>query len=99
MLDSFHNDFVQKLSAIGVIIRKSEGNYMRFPGIFCTILCLLVLLLTLVTPFSVSAADNPSVKVVLTDVERQWLKAHPVITLAPDPDFKPIESFDKNGNY
>ena len=31
--------------------------------------------------------------------ERQWLKAHPVITLAPDPDFKPIEYFDKNGTY
>ncbi|MBA4384692.1 MAG: hypothetical protein C0410_08145 [Anaerolinea sp.] len=31
--------------------------------------------------------------------ERAWLERHPGITLAPDPDFPPIESFDENGNY
>ena len=44
------------------------------------------------------AAPTPG-SVTLTDSERQWLKAHPVITLAPDPDFKPIEYFDKNNTY
>jgi ABC-type amino acid transport substrate-binding protein len=35
----------------------------------------------------------------LTLEERTWLKAHPVIRLAPDPDFPPVEYFDKNGGY
>jgi len=35
----------------------------------------------------------------LTAAERAWLKAHPVIRLAPDPDFPPVEYFDKNGTY
>ncbi|MDY0223009.1 MAG: PAS domain S-box protein [Desulfobacterium sp.] len=35
----------------------------------------------------------------LTNNEKAWLKAHPVIKLAPDPEFKPIEFFDQNGFY
>ncbi len=35
----------------------------------------------------------------LTMAERAWLKAHPVIRLAPDPDFPPVEYFDKDGRY
>ncbi len=61
--------------------------------------CLLFLLFLASPSFPVSAADHPAGTVTLTDAERQWLKAHPVITLAPDPDFKPIEYFDKNGDY
>ena len=66
--------------------------FMRF------LLCLLPLLLLAAPPFS-AAVDHFSGTVKLTDSERQWLKEHPVITLAPDPDFKPIEYFDKNGTY
>jgi PAS domain S-box-containing protein len=35
----------------------------------------------------------------LTAAERTWLKAHPVIRLAPDPDFPPVEYFTGNGSY
>ena len=35
----------------------------------------------------------------LTDNEKAWLTAHPIIRLAPDPEFKPIEFFDKDGFY
>jgi len=35
----------------------------------------------------------------LTVAERKWLKSHPVIRLAPDPDFPPTEFFDANGNH
>ncbi len=62
------------------------------------VLLLSMLSLMLLATF-VFSADNSTGTVTLTDSERQWLKAHPVITLAPDPDFKPIEYFDKNGNY
>ena len=35
----------------------------------------------------------------LTKEEEQWIADHPVIKLAPDPDFEPIEFFDKNHRY
>jgi PAS domain S-box-containing protein len=35
----------------------------------------------------------------LTAEEKTWLKAHPVIRLAPDPDFPPVEYFVKDGEY
>jgi len=45
------------------------------------------------TPRAAWAAD------ILTPAERQWLAQHPVIQLAPDPDFRPIEFFDDQGVY
>ncbi|URA09594.1 transporter substrate-binding domain-containing protein [Thermospira aquatica] len=38
-------------------------------------------------------------RVSLTDEERVWIKTHPVIRLAPDPDFPPFEFFDEWGEY
>jgi hypothetical protein len=35
----------------------------------------------------------------LSASERAWLSAHPVIRVAPDPDFPPIEWFDKSGEF
>lgn len=35
----------------------------------------------------------------LNPVERSWLRQHPVVTFAPDPNFPPIEYFDANGKY
>lgn len=35
----------------------------------------------------------------LTDAENAWIEAHPVIRLAPDPDFPPFEFFDADGQY
>lgn len=37
--------------------------------------------------------------VLLTPAEKAWLKAHPVIRLAPDPDFPPTEFFTAEGHY
>ncbi len=34
-----------------------------------------------------------------TEDEIAWIKEHPVIRLAPDPDFPPLEFLDKNGAY
>lgn len=36
---------------------------------------------------------------ILNEEERDWIKKHPVVTFAPDPDFPPIEFFDEKGNY
>jgi ABC-type amino acid transport substrate-binding protein len=35
----------------------------------------------------------------LTEAETDWLKEHPVIRIAPDPDFPPIEWFNKDKIY
>jgi diguanylate cyclase (GGDEF)-like protein/PAS domain S-box-containing protein len=35
----------------------------------------------------------------LTDVEQAWLEEHPVLRIAPDPHFPPLEFFDENGRY
>ncbi|MCX7881601.1 MAG: transporter substrate-binding domain-containing protein [Brevinematales bacterium] len=35
----------------------------------------------------------------LTEEEKAWIAAHPVIRLAPDPDFAPFEFFDQWGRY
>lgn len=35
----------------------------------------------------------------LTPVERQWLKEHPIINFAGDPNWKPFEFINKEGNY
>ncbi|MDD2581024.1 MAG: transporter substrate-binding domain-containing protein [Desulfuromonadaceae bacterium] len=71
---------------------------MCTPGFMRLLLCLLPLLL-LASPPCFAAAGHAAGTVELTDAEHKWLEAHPVITLAPDPDFKPIEYFDRHGNY
>jgi len=37
--------------------------------------------------------------VPLSAAERTWIKTHPVVRFAPDPDFPPTEYFDENGSY
>jgi PAS domain S-box-containing protein len=43
-------------------------------------------------------AQNPA-NIGLTLLEKEWLVKHPVISVAPDPDFPPIEWFDNNGKF
>lgn len=43
--------------------------------------------------------EEPTQRVSLTPVERDWLNAHPVIRVGIDPEFTPFEFRDKNGNY
>lgn len=42
------------------------------------------------------AAENA--QSIFTPEEREWLKAHPVITVAPDPNYAPVE-FYENGAF
>jgi len=35
----------------------------------------------------------------LTEEEKIFIQEHPVITLAPDPNFAPVEFFDEKGNF
>ncbi len=56
----------------------------------------MALLLCLITLPQVSSGHDSS---ILTDGDHIWLTNHPEIRLAPDPQFLPIEYFDKQGRY
>jgi PAS domain S-box-containing protein len=74
----------------GIISVKAK----RFRWVWLAVtFIILVALVFYVRNYTQDSAD------LLTTEERDWLKAHPVIRLAPDPDFPPVESFDKSGNY
>ena len=45
---------------------------------------------------AISPVSNP---LSFSAAEIAWMKAHPVIRIAPDPDFPPLEFFDKQGVY
>lgn len=62
------------------------------------LLCLVPILLWLGTAGAMAAAPVDTT-VSLTADEQAWLDEHPVIRLAPDPDFPPIEFIDAEGRY
>ncbi len=72
---------------------------MRLLRKYTCILFLLPFLQLAPNGWNSCAAENLTDTVPLTAAERLWLQAHPVITLAPDADFRPIEYIDKNGIY
>ena len=45
------------------------------------------------------AAAVGSTPIDLSPNEQKWLREHPVIRLAPDPNFAPIEWFNQHGDY
>ncbi len=55
--------------------------------------------LALFAPRAALAATAPGEGLALTPAERAWLEAHPVIRLAPDPDYRPVEFFNAAGEY
>jgi signal transduction histidine kinase/ActR/RegA family two-component response regulator len=58
------------------------------------------IILFFISPFSVPMAIGNNTKVLaLTGEEIQWLQTHPVIRVAPDPDFPPIEWMDSKGKH
>ncbi len=61
-------------------------------------LILLPALILLTSLFPLFSLDDP-VGFYLSEDETQWLKKHPVIRVAPDPVFPPIEFFDGNGEF
>ncbi len=64
----------------------------------------MALLLACLPPFvTLAQNDGPENKragrQALTRAQRQWLAKHPVIRLAPTPNYHPTEYFDDQGNY
>jgi two-component system sensor histidine kinase EvgS len=46
-----------------------------------------------------SVAEHSPVGFALTDGERQWLAAKPIVEFTGDPNWLPYEAFDEHGNY
>jgi|GEM_PF-2573167 len=58
-----------------------------------------VLVVSVATSTAAAATAVDSLMTPLTDEEKAWLAQHPTILLAPDPDFAPVEFFDRQGVY
>ena len=63
-----------------------------------SIICIFVLILGHCSILKLSGQEEQR-SVQLSAEEKAWLKAHPKIRLAPDPNFLPIEYIDENGEY
>jgi two-component system, NarL family, sensor histidine kinase EvgS len=49
--------------------------------------------------YTSSEAKKDDHRVKLTDEEKAWLENHPVLTVAPDPMWAPVEFFDEDGKF
>ncbi len=58
-----------------------------------------VSLLTLFLLVGAGVANAQEDIIVFTPEEKAWLMAHPVIRIAPNPNFPPFEFFDDEGKY
>ena len=72
-----------------------KGRNGRFFGLAAM---LVMLALPCFGPAPAAAQSSGSLS-FLTHGEREWLAEHPVIRLAPDPSFPPIEFFDPDGAF
>jgi len=72
-----------------------RGGLLRRTRTGSSLLCAawLALLVAIAASSALAAADP------LTAAEREWLEAHPVLRLAPTPDYEPTEFFDEQGIY
>ncbi len=87
-------------------MQSQTPAFAYVPRIFPSSVCLatvLSLLLFLTGPIGTALAQSPNSSELptldLTDEERAWLLAHPVIRLGADPAYPPFEFFDSEGIY
>ncbi|MFC1904905.1 transporter substrate-binding domain-containing protein [Chloroflexota bacterium] len=59
----------------------------------------LLLFLLVASALTCSEDEVEDRTIPFSEQESEWLAAHPVIRVAPDPDFPPIEYFDENGEF
>ena len=68
-------------------------------GIVCCLLWLALLFVGLIPASAQEGKLGDDNAVTLTEKERAWLKAHPVIRLSGDPHWLPFETFTPEGEY
>jgi PAS domain S-box-containing protein len=69
-------------------------NISRIPGSYS-----LGFMLILVWASAIFPVPHERYELNLTAQEKNWLESHPVIRVAPDPYFPPIEWFDNTGTF
>jgi PAS domain S-box-containing protein len=83
-------------------VRKFAKEFFAPPIPCCTrkllrVFALIILFLFVAVEGARAAGEIDTIR--LTETEKNWLAGHPVISIAPDPSFPPIEYFDENGSY
>lgn len=100
-----HRRHLQSLS--GVDIQAKNRYVSSIPKLRLTIIVhrlgLVLLLVCLCCSVAVlpgcTPKNDPKAKLSLTETERQWLAQHPILRIAPDPSFPPIEWIAEDGSY
>lgn len=77
---------------------RGEG-VLRGQKAFMAITVVLLIGLASVSLTTMAEASSGDPSDWLTQADLDWISAHPVITVAPDPAFPPIEYFNENGEY
>lgn len=62
------------------------------------IIILTIILLSILLIYFNNVSKQP-MPLHLSEEEKTFIKNHPVITLAPDPNFAPVEFFDESGDF
>ena len=70
-----------------------------FKGRCWFVMVIITVLLRLPFAAAIAAEPDAGARLALTAAEQAWLARHPVIRLAPDPEFPPIEFIDSSGRY
>lgn len=78
-------------------MRSGRHNWLKF--LTMTLMLCIAFINIFILDVSLILAETGIAQAQLTKEEIAWIKAHPTIRLAPDPNFEPIEFFDKTGNY
>ncbi|GAH15006.1 unnamed protein product [marine sediment metagenome] len=82
------------------IITKLVSSFLvRIQLILSGTIFSLIALIFLLLSTLVSVGQASSAEIDLSPMEKQWLKEHSVIRLAPDPNFAPIEWFTLEGQF
>lgn len=58
-----------------------------------------VFVITIIVFFTLFGCSQNKITIHLTQEQNDWIKAHPTVVVAPDPEYAPFEFFDENGNF
>jgi diguanylate cyclase (GGDEF)-like protein/PAS domain S-box-containing protein len=76
--------------------KPSNRGYIRYQRLFACLLIGLLFLLSVCISHQITFAQGSD---WLTQEQKDWIIAHPIVTVAPDPHFVPIEYFNERGDY
>lgn len=98
------NELIENLAEHGKIRRTSSINAigtLKSNTLLASIMQKLLDNITIVERRAITKdwVEDPQRTLLLTREERNWIKENPVVSVASDIDFPPIEYVDKDGNF